>query len=559
MDSLQLEKYSSAFTLSDMEIFIFPELLYSLVIANIMSPVIWEWRDDPWFENIDKMGPLKRIHRVKQFIMDHYDFNLDLETWGLTDKQTEINRFKDFMDIETLEQSNALFGYEGDKYYFDMDIRKHFGLDKFDSDIIPYWKTETVEAMNAFRFKPEHPAGAGECVSLACLYAAALFIVAKVPLEKIFLLGTPLHSQNFILADDGVITNNRRIVTKTMWFNGTELSALARRALEFEKVTIVSHSSGFIHSVYNEATIDEKEFTQFRHKLSGFLETQMNFEIFTNFLRSVSRYQNLFQLSFPCMNQTRYIRLEKAFAYEHDSKHRIGDKSSRKLLCEIDEEDLSSIKEKDRAVIAEDNFIFQQKSNQDFFDLFQQEFPMQAANPEFMNELKKFIHIVPKLPSPKKYFSTSHNINLSVTQTREEIIAYLDGIRNVSVTADLAFYAGRYMDSCDWAPFLKAAFTRNPVSIDYFQDLELTHVYQELSGWPDDSIYHGSRLSLPDEVVNFRRGDGLEKAFTLMNIARSRHLEWKIEQVNDKLMINLSGQKFEFLTQKKVKLPQHVV
>ena len=33
-----LEKYSSAFTLSDMEIFIFPQLFYPLVLANIMSP-----------------------------------------------------------------------------------------------------------------------------------------------------------------------------------------------------------------------------------------------------------------------------------------------------------------------------------------------------------------------------------------------------------------------------------------------------------------------------------------------------------------------------------------
>jgi hypothetical protein len=36
----ELEKYSSAFTLSDMEIFIFPELFYPLVLANIMSPVM---------------------------------------------------------------------------------------------------------------------------------------------------------------------------------------------------------------------------------------------------------------------------------------------------------------------------------------------------------------------------------------------------------------------------------------------------------------------------------------------------------------------------------------
>jgi hypothetical protein len=39
-DRKELEKYSSAFTLSDMEIFIFPELFYPLVLADIMSPVI---------------------------------------------------------------------------------------------------------------------------------------------------------------------------------------------------------------------------------------------------------------------------------------------------------------------------------------------------------------------------------------------------------------------------------------------------------------------------------------------------------------------------------------
>ena len=56
----QLEKYSSAISLSDMEIFVFPELLYSLVLANIMSPRIWEWKKDPWFAKLDKMKPYKK-------------------------------------------------------------------------------------------------------------------------------------------------------------------------------------------------------------------------------------------------------------------------------------------------------------------------------------------------------------------------------------------------------------------------------------------------------------------------------------------------------------------
>ena len=102
--------------------------------------------------------------------------------------------------------------------------------------------------MTAFRHREHYTTGAGECVSLAALYAAAMFIVGEVPLEKIFMMATPLHSQNFIDEKEGLLTNNRRIMTKNMWFNGTSLSGKARRALENEKVTIVSHITGHIHT-----------------------------------------------------------------------------------------------------------------------------------------------------------------------------------------------------------------------------------------------------------------------------------------------------------------------
>jgi hypothetical protein len=248
MDKRTAELRSSAVTLSDMEVFIFPQLMYSLVLANIMSPRIWQWREDPWFSGMEKMTPYRRIQRLKQYVMEHYAFNLDLDTWGLTSKPREMDRFKGYVDPDALAQSNALFGYEGDKYYFDIDIRTHFGLDKYEGEVIPYWKTETVEAMDAFIHKSGYPAGAGECVSLAALYAAALFVVARIPLSEIFLMATPLHSQNFVDTGTGILTNNRRLVTKTMWFNGTALSAQARRALENERVTVVAHETGYIPS-----------------------------------------------------------------------------------------------------------------------------------------------------------------------------------------------------------------------------------------------------------------------------------------------------------------------
>jgi hypothetical protein len=555
MDQQQLEKYSSAFTLSDMEIFIFPELLYALVLANIMSPEIWKWRNDKWFSGIEKMGPLKKIHRLKQYIMDHYSFNLDLETWGLTDKQAEINRFRDFIDEETLQRSNALFGYEGDKYYFDIDIRKHFGLDKFDSDIIPYWKTETLEAMNAFRLKEGHQTGAGECVSLACLYAAALFVVAGVQLEKIFLMGTPLHSQNFILVDDGVLTNNRRIVTKTMWYNGTELSTLARRALEHEKVTMVAHNTGYIHSIYPEATINEDLYNNFREKLSKYLEAPVSFEIFINFLRVHHRYQKLFEFSFTEGSTTRYIYMEKAFGYEHTSKNQLGGKTEGKLFNEIDEEDLTNQPTEDRIVIAAGEKSFKCRDIHECLALLREMHPELSRKSSFFDDLKKFLHTIPSLPSPNKYYNPQVPVSLSRSQTREEIIAYLSGIRKFSTVADLSFYAGRYMDSCDWQPFLKAAFERNPVSIDYFKDMEIEKIHAILTEWPDESIYEGNRPSLPDEVVNYRRGDGLEKAITLLNVAKALHLDTSLEQQGERIVIRTADRKFEFHSAKKLRIP----
>jgi hypothetical protein len=347
-DKKSLEKYSSAFTLSDMEIFIFPDLFYPLVLADIMSPQLWTWRNDPWFKDIEKKNFNNKANRIKQYIIQNYVFNLDLSTWGLTSKSSEIGRFSDFFDIELLRQSNALFGYEGDKYYFDIDIRKHFGLDKYDSDIIPYWKTETIEAMTAFRHKENFTSGAGECVSLSALYAAAMFVVGRVPLEKIFLIATPLHSQNFIIEKDGLITNNRRIVTKNMWYNGTSLSEKARRAMENEKVTIVSHISGYVHSLYNDATIDKGSYDLFSIKLREFLVTDLTNLIFINFLRFKSRYKALFQYKCDCSGKQRYISLDKMFEYEHTSKFNVSAESRFSLVKEIegDEFHLSPIQGK---------------------------------------------------------------------------------------------------------------------------------------------------------------------------------------------------------------------
>ena len=559
MNSHQLEKYTSAITLSDMEIFVFPELMYSLVLADIMSPIIWQWRELDCFKKLEGKSSYRKLMRLRQFIMDEYDFNLDLETWGLTSQEKELKRFADFISSEEIAASNALFGYHGDKYYFDVDIRKHFGLDKYDSNVIPYWKTETIEAMNAFRLKPGYKTAAGECVSLSALYAAAAFIVCGIPLEDIYMILTPLHSQNFIDLHDGILTNNRRLVTKTMWFNGTAISNKAQRALRNENVTIVAHPSGYMHCLYKDATIDKQFYQQFAQKLASYLSTELTLEVLASFLRCHQEYQKFFLLCRDCHGQPSFLKAELLFRYEHGSNYKIACKTHDKLLDEVSDEDFVTYEMPDRIRCDRlEDFLQKQKPNltssegktamRSFIE------PVVPDAQKFVEELANFIHIEAKLPSTDKNFVPSKQIKIPTNYSRDQIIDYLRQIRQSNTTADLAFYAYRDMETCDWVPFIKAAVERNPVSIRMADSMPLEQVLVWLNQMNNNSIYDGKRLAQPDEVANYKTGDGMEKAFLLANVIRQRNPAQSIEIISDKSTVVLKGpDQYSFASVKNLK------
>ena len=461
--------------------------------------------------------------------------------------------------MEMLKQSNALFGYEGDKYYFDIDIRKHFGLDKYDSDIIPYWKTETIEAMGAFRHKEGFNTGAGECVSFSALYASAMFVVGRIPLEKIFLIATPLHSQNFIIEKDGLITNNRRIVTKNMWYNGTSLSEKARRAMENEKVTIVSHLSGYIHTLYKDATID-RDSILFLLKLKDFLTTQLTSLIFINFLRFKSKYKSLFQYRCDCYGMKRYVALEKLFEYEHTSRFNASAETRSSLVKEIEGDDfhLSPIEWK---ILLNDIESILNKNSGMSLDEIENEFiektgtEFESVIKEMFRELRDFIFIDPKIPSDDKIYSKTEKLVIKTSHSREEIINIITEAMEKSETALLAMYAYRQMDNIDWRPFVMAAVERNPVSFTDLYEKTYYEVYSLLKELPIESIYEGNRLALPDEVWNFRRGDGIEKAFLLADYIHHKDSTStvSIRINNKKVILSTGGHEFHFISMKNLK------
>jgi hypothetical protein len=401
--------------------------------------------------------------------------------------------------------------------------------------------------MKAFHLKDGYSNGAGECVSLAALYAAAAFIICEIPLEDIYMILTPLHSQNFIDLDDGILTNNRRLVTKTMWFNGSEISNKAQRALRNENITIVAHNTGYIHCLYPDATMSKKAYEKFCSKLDAYLSMDLSLTVFANFLRSNHQYHKFFQICRDCHGQPQFLKAEVIFHYEHGSNFRVADDTFDKLLAEVSDEDFLPYQLPNRIRCDElSDFINQNKpdlkKSDDRAALRKFIEPVVPNAGQFVNELAEFLHAEAKLPSQDKNFLPTEPIEISNEQTREQIIEYLQAKRQVNSTADLAFYAYRDMDTCDWQPFVKAAFERNPVSTAMSKNMKIEDVYAWLSKIKNDSIYDGKRLAQPDEVANYATGDGLEKALFLANVIRERDSLQKVEITADNGDVILKAQ-----------------
>ncbi|MDA3798263.1 MAG: hypothetical protein PF692_04185 [Kiritimatiellae bacterium] len=572
MDNKKFKMQSAAVSLSDMEIFVFPNLMYSLVLANIMSPNIWKWLEEPKFEGFDKLSPYRKVVKLKQYIMDNYVFNLDLDTWGLTTQEEQIKRFSDIIDPSVLSESNALFGYHGDEYYFDIDIRRHFRLDKYDGNVIPYWKTETVEAMDSFVYKDSYSKGAGECVSLAALYAAAMFVVAKVPLKDIYMMATPLHSQGFIDINGGVLFNNRRLVTKNMWFNGSALSAQARRALENEQVTIVSHETGYTHVVYDEASLDAEAFETFSTKLRAFLTTNLDSEILCNFLRQDADIRKCFQMRcVGCGERLQYIPVERVLEYEHGSPYRLSDNTRPKLMASIDCEEFHQSPMQNRIILND----VEECLNDEIIDLSKEECIEKLKKIVFKgccnaeraaNALIEFCITKPKLPDfekKKKFLEKEPNLGVTTDMSREEIIERLESIRELNEMADMAFYAYRDLTVTDYRPFYDAAFNRNPVSIVNCENMSDDEIVAYIRKLENISIYsEDGRLAQPDEVWNYKRGDGAEKAILLGNILASRkgRSEVAVELKNEEACVYVDGQKLvSFVSKKNLNIPKYII
>jgi hypothetical protein len=168
-----------------------------------------------------------------------------------------------------------------------------------------------------------------------------------------------------------------------------------------------------------------------------------------------------------------------------------------------------------------------------------------------------FSSIELKLPDIcAKNFVETEPITLCVKNGRENLISQIYSLAKTNSTANLAISAFRDVRHCGIKPFMKAAFERNPVCFEALKNCDFTQIYEILKNFENESIYKEDfRLAQPDEVYNFKRGDGLEKAILLATlIFRKTKISPKIENNERIVEIAFEQKIYSFETNKNIPL-----
>jgi hypothetical protein len=276
--------------------------------------------------------------------------------------------------------------------------------------------------------------------------------------------------------------------------------------------------------------------------------------------------QRHFQISYTHHGKTLYIDAEKVYSYEHASKLRVGDETQTNLLQDIEDDEFYTEPRPNRFDLGRLQSFF--KDNSIDFDNVGDMEKLKAqfadgpvCSSYIVNELIKFCRTVPMMPDYQKNWITSDPINLDGVKSADDARDALKSQRR-NETVDLAFMAFRDLSASPWKPFLKAAIERNPVCLIGADGLTLGDAYKCLSSpsFAEESIYdEETRLAQPDEVWNYKRGDGLEKAITLASIHINKNPESNVAiDINSKdVKLTCGKDEFLFSTNKNLAPPKN--
>jgi len=278
----QLDKLSAAVSLTVLEIDFLPQkLVPAFLLANLMSPALWAWRDEKnaVADNGILYSPKNRLNQIQRFFHHYTCTNIDGEPggdpWGLLDFAEEEKRVgKEFVDIIRGEY-DATFRkllVETPDSQFGQIINQPY----YRAGFFPRLKNETLEVMNAFMSVNEEGKSSGKCIGLGMLWAAALVVWGRFPLDRIVITGNRAHMFVYLDVDDGHLLNNTKWFSTTRINNQSDLSEFARVVASSSETTFFYNPSiGMCHCTSRISQIPHHQVTDIYEDISKFVSSPL--------------------------------------------------------------------------------------------------------------------------------------------------------------------------------------------------------------------------------------------------------------------------------------------
>ena len=272
------EKLSTAVSLSVLEIdYYTKELIPAFLLANLMSPSLWKWRleKNPFNEDGELLSTKNRLNQIQRFF-HHYTFTIlqnepGGDAWGLLNFCEEEKRFGyDFINTIRNEY-DATFKEllkENPTSQFGQIINESY----YKKGLFPRLKNEIFEVMNAFSKINEEGKGSGKCIGLGMLWAAALIIWGRFPIDRIIITGNRAHMFVYLDVDDGHLFNNTKWFSRTRINNQSKLSEFTRIVTSGKSTTFFySPKNGMCHCSAKTTQMSQKKMSDIYTKISSFV------------------------------------------------------------------------------------------------------------------------------------------------------------------------------------------------------------------------------------------------------------------------------------------------
>lgn len=274
----KLEKLSAAVSLTVLEIDYYPhELVPAFLLADLMSPALWAWRSEKKALSNEGLllSPKSRLNQIQRFFHRYTFINLPHEPggdpWGLLNFAEEEKRF----GSEFIEKIRAEYGAtfrkllaENPESQFGQIINQPYYRQGF----FPRLKNELLEVMNAFALVDAEGKRAGKCIGLGMLWAAALSVWGRFPLDRIIITGNRAHMFVFLDEEDGHLLNNTKWFSTTRINNRSELSEFVREVASGTETTFFYNpAAGMCHCATRTSQIPQHHITSIYANISEFV------------------------------------------------------------------------------------------------------------------------------------------------------------------------------------------------------------------------------------------------------------------------------------------------